>query len=187
MFALSPKNQWLVGGGLLLAMLATRTHLAEHLQDASWAVFFLLGIYVRSALAFPLFWLAAFAVDYTVTADGGVSSYCMTPAYGFTFVAYAALWGAGRWFAHHFSYDLRGAMRLVGSVVLGTLVCFAISNVSFYALAGYFAKMSMADYAVAVLKYLPAYLQTTVFYVGIAALVHIAVQQTRQVKGNAAA
>ena len=187
MFALSPKNQWLVGGGLLLAMLATRTHLVDLLQDASWAVFFLLGVYVRSALVYPLFWLAAFAIDYTVTADGGISSYCMTPAYGFTFVAYAALWGAGRWFAHHFSYDLRGVMRVVGSVVLGTLVCFAISNISFYLLSDYFDKMSMANYALAVLKYLPAYLQTTVFYVGIAALVHIAVQQTRQVKGNAAA
>ena len=187
MLTLSNKNQWLVGGGLLLTMLATRTHLVDHLQDASWAVFFLLGFYVRSAFAYPLFWLAAFAIDYTVTADGSVSNYCMTPAYGFTFVAYAALWGAGRWFAQHFSYDMRGAARLAGAVVVGTLACFAISNVSFYALADYFAKMSMADYALAVLKYLPAYLQTTLFYTGIAALVHLGVQHTRAANGHAAA
>jgi hypothetical protein len=82
---------------------------------------------------------------------------------------------------------MRGAARLVGAVVVGTLACFAISNVSFYALADYFAKMSMADYALAVLKYLPAYLQTTLFYTGIAALVHLGVQHTRAANGHAAA
>lgn len=185
MFALSPKNQWFVAGGLLLTMLATRGHVVDHLQDASWAVFFLLGFYVRFAMAYPLFWLAAFAIDYTVTSNGSVSSYCMTPAYGFTFVAYAALWAAGRWSAHHYRYDWHGAARLVGAVLVGTLVCFAISNVSFYALAGYFEKMTAQEYALSVLKYLPAYLQTTVFYVGIAALVHVGVQQTRGAKEDA--
>jgi hypothetical protein len=182
MFELSTKNQWLVGGILLLAMLLTRIPMLDHLQDASWAVFFLLGFYVRNRLAMPLFWLAAFAVDYAVTSNGMVSSYCFTPAYGFTFLAYAAMWGAGRWFAGHYRADWQGLATLAAAVTLGALACFAISNIGFYAFAGYFAKMSVMEYALSVLKYLPGYWQTSILYVGIAALLHVAVLQLAQAK-----
>ncbi|MDD5391748.1 MAG: hypothetical protein PHE17_01880 [Thiothrix sp.] len=186
MFTLSNKNQWLVGGILLLVMLATRSPLVDHIQDASWAVFFLLGFYVRTYLALPVFWLAAFAVDYTVTRDGTVSSYCFTPAYGFTFPAYATLWGAGRWFAGNYRQDWSGLFKLAGALMVGTLACFLVANVGFYAFADYFAQMSAMDYATAVAKYLPPYLQTTLFYVGIVALVHVAVVQANAGKRVAA-
>ena len=94
MLTLSSKQQWGIGGVLMLVMLATRSHMVDHLQDASWAVFLLLGFYVRPLWAYALFWVAGFAVDYAVTSNGWISSYCLTPAYGFTFVAYAALWAA---------------------------------------------------------------------------------------------
>ncbi|MBU0654159.1 MAG: hypothetical protein KJ914_03390 [Gammaproteobacteria bacterium] len=182
MFALSNKNQWLVGGVLLLVMLLTRSPMLDHLQDASWAVFFLLGFYVRPALAMPLFWLAGFAVDATVTSNGMVSSYCFTPAYGFTLPAYATLWAAGRWFAHHYRADWQGLTTLATAVVAGTAACFAVSNIGFYIFAGYFEQMGGTEYTVSVLKYLPGYLQTTLLYVGIAALMHTAVLQLAQGK-----
>lgn len=187
MFTLSSKNQWLVGGALLLVMLVTRSPLLDHVQDASWAIFFLLGFYVRSYFALPVFWLAAFAVDYSVTSTGMVSSYCFTPAYGFTFPAYALLWGVGRGFAGHYRYDWRGAFTLLGAVMLGTVACFLVSNLGFYWFAGYFAQMSGADYALSVVKYLPSYLYTTAFYVGIGALLHVALLQMTQVKAHSAA
>lgn len=182
MFTLSTKNQWLVGGVLLLVMLLTRSPMIDHLQDASWAVFFLLGFYVRPLWAMPLFWLAGFAVDAAVTSTGMVSSYCYTPAYGFTFPAYAALWGAGRWFAQHYRPDWQGLATLAIAVGVGTAACFAISNLGFYLFAGYFEQMDAAAYSVSVLKYLPGYLQTTMLYVGIAALMHIAVTQVASAK-----
>ncbi len=185
MLTLSSKQQWGIGGVLMLVMLATRSHMVDHLQDASWAVFLLLGFYVRPLWAYALFWVAGFAVDYAVTSNGWISSYCLTPAYGFTFVAYAALWAAGRWLASQYQQDWRDLVKLAAATISGTLVCFLITNASFYALAGYFGPMSAADYSVAVLKYLPAYLQTTLFYVGVAALVHIAALQTTRTKNSA--
>lgn len=179
MFALSIKNQWLAGGVLLLAMLLTRIPMPDHLQDASWAVFFLLGFYVRNRLAMPLFWLVAFAVDYAVTSNGMVSSYCFTPAYGFTFLAYAAMWGAGRWFAAHYRIDWRGLGILMFAVTLGVLVCFTVSNIGFYAFAGYFDRMGVMDYAASVVKYLPGYWQTSLLYVGIAAVLHMFILQQK--------
>lgn len=175
MLALSGKQKTIIGSILLLFMVLTRTHLVDHVQDASWAVLFLAGFYLRSWLVYPLFWLAGFAVDYTVTSADLVSSYCFTPAYTFTLVAYASLWAAGSWFATHYSYDMKGALKLSGALISGILVCFFLTNSSFYALAGYFAQMSAADYTVAVMKYLPSYLLMTSFYVGIAVLVHSAV------------
>ena len=64
MFELSHKNQWLVGGILLLVMLATRVHVSDHLLDASWAVFFLAGFYLRNAVSFGVFMATAMAIDY---------------------------------------------------------------------------------------------------------------------------
>ena len=72
MLTLSSKQQWGIGGVLLLVMLATRSHMVDHLQDASWAVFLLLGFYVRPLWAYALFWVAGFAVDYAVTSNGWI-------------------------------------------------------------------------------------------------------------------
>lgn len=175
MLALSSKQQTLIGGSLLGLMLLTRSHLVDHVQDASWAVLFLGGFYLRSWLVYPLFWLGGFTVDYLVTSQGWVSSYCFTPAYGFTFLAYACLWGAGRWVAAHYRDDFNGLIKLSSALISGVLVCFFLTNVSFYALAGYFGHMSASDYALAVSRYLPGYLLTTAFYVGIALVAHRAV------------
>jgi hypothetical protein len=180
MSTLSNKQQWLVGAALLIAMLLTRSHIVNHLQDASWAIFFLVGAYLRPLWAYPLFWLAAFAIDYTVISNGSVPSYCFTPAYGFTFIAYAALWASGRWFANQSFSNHWQTFRALGTAIIsGTLLSFVISNLGFYTFAGYFSQMSMLQYAQAVVQYFPNYLATTIFYVGIAALIQTAMQYSQ--------
>ena len=125
---ISLKNQLLIGSGLLLLMILTRSNILTHLADASWAIFFLVGFYLRdkslSRLAFPLFFLAAFVIDLVVIdAQGGVH-YCFTPSYPFLIPAYAAMWFAGRWLANHYQENVRGFANLVGSAVVGVAVCF---------------------------------------------------------------
>lgn len=185
MCALSSKQQWLVGGILLLVMVATRGHITNHLQDASWAIFFLAGFYLRSWLGFAVFMAAAFFTDLAAINIAGVDNYCFTPAYGFTVPAYATLWAAGQWFAGQYKMHWSSAVKFFAAAVAGVLVSFLISNAGFYAFSNHFAEMGALEYAGSVAKYLPMYLQTTLFYLAIAALVHVAVQQTSRLNSQA--
>ena len=169
------NRTWIIGGLLLLTMVLTRSHLINHIQDTSWAVFFLLGFYIRRIFVFGLFFLAAFAVDlFIIDAQGG-TSFCFTPSYPFLIPAYAALWAGGRWFANHYHENLRGGIYFVGAAVIGITVSFLISNFGFYWFSGRFPDMSSLEYVQRIVKYLPMYLQTTLLYLGIAGVIHLAV------------
>lgn len=180
---ISLKNQLLIGAGLLLLMTLTRSNILTHLADASWAIFFLVGFYLRdkslSRLAFPLYFLAAFVIDLVVIdAQGGVH-YCFTPSYPFLIPAYAAMWFAGRWLANHYQENVRGFANLVGSAAIGVTACFLISNVGFYFFAGKFEEMTILQYANSVVHYLPAYMKTTAIYLSSAALIHLVITHAK--------
>ncbi len=171
---LVPKQLLIV---LLLAavMLATRFHhfgSAVNLPDASLAVFFLAGFYLRPLLFFPLFVVEAGLIDYA-TISGGVSDWCVSPAYWFLIPTYASLWLAGRWYAHRHTATWRTMTPLAVALCAGTSVAFLISNSSFYLLSGYFGRMSPGEYAGQVAYYYPPYVAMTVFYVGLAAGLHL--------------
>ncbi len=183
MKTLTRNQQWLIGGLLLLFMLLTRSHLLSHLQDASWAIFFLVGFYLRSYLGLPVFWLAAFAIDLFVIKVQGGDNYCYTPAYPFLIPAYASLWFAGQWFAKHYREDMRGAAYFAFAILTSTVFCFAISNAGFYLFSNRIAEMNVLQYAQTISKYLPTYLQTTLLYVGIAAIIHLFIIQMNKQKG----
>ena len=123
---------------LLVALMAvTRQCDFAGVADASWAVFFLGGLYIGSSRVFGLFMLLAVAVDYVVTQHLGVSSYCLSVAYPFLLPAYAALWWAGRWLARRWQPTRPLRTVALTAVTLATAVsaCFVISNGSFYWLA----------------------------------------------------
>jgi len=187
--SLKLKQQYIVGGLLLLAMILTRGHITAHLQDASWAIFFLVGFYLRgsslSRYAFPLFFLAAFAIDLVVIDAQGGTHYCFTPSYPFLIPSYAAMWFAGRWFAGNYQENSIGLMKFVGAALLGTVACFLISNLGFYYFAGKFETMSLMQYAQSVAKYLPAYLTTTGLYLGFVAILHLAIVHGRKLANPA--
>ncbi|MEX1993687.1 MAG: hypothetical protein WD929_03405 [Steroidobacteraceae bacterium] len=135
--------------------------------DATLAVFFLAGAFIASAWLVPLLLFEAALVDYLAITVGGVSSYCVTPAYLFLIPTYAALWWAGRWYGRRLKVNGYAIVVLAFAVVVGTTAAFLISNGSFYALSGYFTALSLTTYATRVAQYYPPYVGWTAFYAGL--------------------
>jgi hypothetical protein len=156
-------------GAALKVILTGSNHFGSYLSlpDASWAMFFLAGLWTR-ALVWPvLMMIAAFLVDYLVIA-GGVSSYCFTPGYAFLIPTHMALWGAGRWAAFDAGFKSMQLMRTALALVIGCSAAFVISNAGFYWLSGYFANMYTVSFADAVIHYLPHYLAISSLYIAVA-------------------
>jgi len=192
--------------GIFLALAAvmavTRIHLSllhHSVDDASWAIFFLAGFWLRGEgrwaglrWAFPLLMAEAVLVDYLVISGQGLdfwSHYCVSAAYWFLVPSYLSLWLGGSWLAKH-----QAGLRLhtLGMAVVALLVswtaCYLVSNGSFYWLsdsvplprsfAAWFANLG--DW------YLP-FLQTTALYVGVGAVLHVlAIQIARTMHADQA-
>lgn len=163
-----------------LVMIATRFHhvsaishfTAISLPDASLAIFFLAGFYLRSPLFFGLFFGEAVLIDYLAITYGGVSDWCITPAYFFLVLAYAGIWFAGRWYATRYRPAWMTLVPLLAALTIGTVLAFLISNTSFYLLSGRFTDQSWVEYSTRVAKYFPPYAITTFLYVSFAAFLH---------------
>ena len=187
---ISTKSQYIIGAILLGLMVITRGNISVHLQDASWAIFFLVGFYLRDSsivrLGFPVFFLAAFAIDLAVIDAVGGVHYCFTPAYPFLIPAYAAMWFAGKWFGANYQENAAGLAKLVATAAVAVSACFLISNAGFYFFSEKFETMTMAQYASSVAQYLPEYLKTTALYLGIATLVHMVLVQAKKLSGERA-
>lgn len=176
MFTLSSKNQWLVGGILLAIMLITRGNAVDHLLDASWAVFFLAGFYLRNVLTFGAFMAVAVAIDYVAITQFGVSDFCVSQAYVALVPAYGVLFIAGRWFARQYQGETLASLgKLIFAVVVGFVACELISSGSFYFLSGKFAELSMVEFGSRLVKYAPHGLYVTGLYVTVGTFVHVAV------------
>ncbi len=111
--------------------------------------------------------------DYMAIAWFGVSDFCMSPAYGFLLPAYGALWIAGRWYARRRRFALSTLIPLATSVLLGAAVCEIISSGGFYFFSGRFAETSLVEFGARLVKYFPPSLESLVFWMGIAIVVHI--------------
>jgi hypothetical protein len=159
-------REWIAVVSFTLAMWATRfDHFGSmlHAPDASWAAFFIAGV-MGTRIRVPLWLLVnAGVIDY-LALQGGVSSYCVTPAYVFLVPTYLTLWASGRWAATTFSWNGQSLLKTAMALSIGVLSAFFISNASFYVLAGYFGNMSVLQFANAVSMYLPHFLQSSVLY-----------------------
>src|SRR3970040_1549850 len=105
-----------------LVMAATRFHhfgSAISLPDASLAIFFLAGFYLRSPLVFAGFLAEAALIDYVAITHGGVSDWCVSPAYVFLAPTYASLWFAGRWVAARQQQTWRTLVPLFAALAVG--------------------------------------------------------------------
>ncbi len=188
----SPRTQLLVGLLLAMLMAVTRSHHAAdltHLPDASWAVFFLAGFYLPT-LAFGGLLALAALIDYVAITWGGVSSFCVSPAYGFLLPAYGALWLAGRRFADAYFASWQALKPLLTNLLLGAALCELISSGAFYFFSGRYAEPNLIEFGTRLLRYFPASLQAVLMYVGAAALIHLLVislqlrQTRRQLPGQ---
>ena len=168
---------------LAAVMAVTRIHLSllhHNVLDASWAIFFLAGFWLRGAgrWAFPLLMAEAVLVDYLVISGQGLnfwSHYCVSPAYWFLVPSYAALWFGGAWLrAHSHGLQLRDFGLLVASAVVAASACYLVSNGSFYWIS---ASVPVRSFGGGIENlgdwYLPC-VQTTLMYIGIAAALHVA-------------
>jgi len=178
MSLLSVPQQLLTGTALALLMAVTRgQHLAAlgFLPDASWAVFFLAGVYLRSVWVFVALMVEAFVLDVAAVTWGGVSSFCFTPAYALLLPAHAALWLAGRWYAGRYRQAWSTLLPLAGAVLGSALVAEVLASGGFYLFSGRFAEQSLAELGSRLVRYFPSSVEALALYTGLAVVVHAAV------------
>lgn len=177
---MSLSSQSRIGIFALLAILmaATRLHHFGALPDASWAVFFLAGFYLRGSLrwAFPALMALAVVVDYLVITGQGLNfwtHYCVSPAYWFLLPAYLALTLGGAWLGKRYrGLGARELGLLAGSAFVSISVCYLISNGSFYWLSDVVSEPSFAGWMKNLSDWYLPYLRTTGLYLGLAAAIH---------------
>ena len=176
---LQNTTTWIVAALMVLMALTRYNHFGSSLAlpDASYAVFFLGGLYlgrVRGGWSIlVLFLLEAALVDYYAINYQGVSGWCVTEAYAFLLAAYAGLWSIGRWYAKRYDMTAKGLVGLFATSVAAGSLAFVIANVSFYLLAGYFGSMSVAEYISRVAGYYGSYVAVAVIYIGCAVIVQM--------------
>ena len=178
---------------LALVMIGTRVNHFSALPDASWALFFVGGFYLRgiARLAFPALMVLAVLVDWFVISRSGASfwnHYCVSAAYWFLLPAYLSLWLGGLWLARQYDgLRLRNLGLLLVSFTVAISACFLISNGSFYWLSDSVANPSLAGWTKNLGDWYLPYLYTASVYVGITTLVHVAYAQFARAAANASA
>ncbi len=187
---LDKRTQLWIGLALIALLAVTRGHhfaSITHLPSASWAVFFLAGFYLRRGWIFLALLAEAAIIDFASITYGGVSSFCVTPAYGFLLPAYGTLWLAGRWLASRYSFHWSALLPFALAVVAGTTLSELFSSGGFYFFGGRYVDPTMAEFGVRLMKYFPKMLSSFAFWIGIATAIHVAFalvrgQQQRDLK-----
>ena len=176
---------------LVLLMAATRVNHFAPVPDASWAVFFIGGFYLRSwtRWAFPLLMALAVAVDYFVISGQGINfwqHYCVSAAYWCLVPAYFAMWAGGAWLQRHAQGPALRTLGLAAAALLASVaVCHLISQGSFYWTSPVVAAPTVAGWWKNYSDWFVPYLSTAAMYVGIAVVVHaIVVQAARASRGQ---
>ena len=152
---------------LMVLMAATRFHHFGSpwaLPDASLAVFFFAGLWLGGRGLFALLLAEAAIIDYSATHDLGVSDFCISPAYVFLMLAYAAMWLGGQWCRRFQAWSMTNLIQAGGMLCGVTSCAFLISNTSFYLLSSNVANRSWAQYLDVFATYFPAYLSSTLTY-----------------------
>jgi hypothetical protein len=171
---------------LMLLMAATRTHYFTHftpVPDASWAVFFIGGFYLRAwtRWAFPLLMALAVTVDWFVISGQGISfwsHYCVSPAYWFLIPAHLAMWMGGLWLRRHYTgASLPALGRLAASLLVATTLCHLLAQGSFYWISSSVAEPTLAGWWKNYSDWFPLYLGSTAMFVAVAAIAQVASEQ----------
>ncbi len=166
---------------LALVMAGTRINHFSALPDASWAIFFVAGFYLRGSMrwAFPALMALAVAIDFIVISSQGMSfwsHYCMSSAYWFLIAAYAAMWFGGSLLrSRMLGLGLRTLGLLGLSFVAAVSVCFIISNGSFYWLSDSVASPGMVGWMQNMAEWYLPYLRTSTMYLCVAIATHVIV------------
>lgn len=173
---------------LVLLMAATRVNHFAAVPDASWAVFFIGGFYLRSwtRWAFPALMVLAVLVDWWVITRSGLDfwqHYCVSPGYWMLVPAYFALWGGGLLLARsyagaHWAALGKGALLLVAAVAL----CHLFAQGGFYWNSDNVAEPTLGGWAKNYADWFLPYLRTTAVYVGLAGALQLAAEQVAKLQ-----
>lgn len=177
MLTLSKTHQIIIGLVLAALVVVTRGHhfaSINNLPSASLAVFFLAGLYLRPTWVFPVLLALCVGLDFSAITLGGVSSFCVTPAYAFLLPAYGAMWLAGHWFAKQYSFSFNALLPLVGGVAVAATISELCSSGGFYFFGGRYPNPTLAEFLPRLEKYFPQQLEGIAFWLGVALVVHIA-------------
>ena len=169
---------------LLLAalMAATRVHHFASIPDASWAVFFAAGFYLRTQWrwAFPALMAIAVLVDWYVIHDSGMDfwrHYCVSVSYWFLIPTHAALWMGGAWLSRRDVRRWETAGALAAALLVSVCIAYLLSNGSFYWLSDSWLagrERSFSGWLLNLSHWFLPYLKTTAMYVAGLALLHLA-------------
>lgn len=170
---------------LLIVMTATRFHHVGswlHLPDATMAVCFLGGFYLRRYALYALLLGVAVLIDYVAIRQQGMSffeHYCVTPAYYALLFSYFVLWQAGRWVSSRREGGLAslGLVWLVG--VAAAAVSFLISNGAFYWFGGRYPDPNWSQYVARAGQWGPLFVRTTATYIAVALALQYALVRVR--------
>jgi len=172
---LSVRNQLTIGAGLVLLMILTREYHFSSLHSlpgASWAIFFLAGLYLRAIWPLVGLFILTWALDFSAYTWGGASSFCLTSSYVFLLPAYSALWYAGSWYARRYQFEWQTLLPLSLSLMTGAAVCELFSSGGFYFFSGRFEETTLIEFGQRLVQYFPHYVGSLVFYIGIAVVIH---------------
>jgi hypothetical protein len=177
------RYRLLIGLALAALMAATRGQqfapLGQHLPDASLAVFFLAGSYLGGLRVFLALFAFATLIDLTAIGWGGVSAYCLTPAYGLLVPAYGSVWAAGRWYARRYQASASTLPVLAAALLVGGIAAEVFASGGFYLFSGRFVELGLVGFAHSLVDYLPGTLIALFVYVGLAAMVHLSLMSRR--------
>ena len=181
--ALSRHLQLTIGLGLALLMIATRgQHFASvnALPSASWAVFFLAGVFLRPIRVPAALFALASALDMSSLQSGTITDWCMSPAYWALVPAYGALWFAGRTYSRYHRDHLASLLPLGLCLIGGASVAYLCSGGGFYFFSGRYPDATLAGFVPRVTQYLPRNLGNLVIYVGFAAAAYAVLRAVRR-------
>jgi hypothetical protein len=176
MLSLSNRQQFILGLLLVALMAFTRGHhfsTINHLPSATLAVFFLAGLYVSSKWLMAILFAEAALLDYAAITFGGVSSFCVSPAYVMLIPAYGSLWLAGHWYTKQYQFSWSTLLPLSLSVVFATAVSQVFSGGGFYFFSGRYTEPTFAEYGERFITYFPSALSNLAFYLALAIAFHI--------------
>ncbi|WP_369940147.1 hypothetical protein [Xanthomonas medicagonis] len=169
---------------LLVSLLAaTRINHFGAIPDASWAVFFIGGFYLRgwTRWAFPLLMGLAVLIDYLVIRGQGLDfwqHYCVSPAYWCLIPAYLALWTGGALAALGYrGADWRALRSTAGNFVVAVALCHLIAQGSFYWISRSVPNPTVAGWWQNYGDWLLPYMGSAALYVGLAAAIQVGIEQ----------
>ena len=187
MLKLDTRDQLWIGLALALLMALTRVQtgaFGHAVPDASFAVFFLAGLYLRPVWAIPALFALGFVMDLAAVGWAGISAFCLSPAYLMLVPAYAALWAAGRWYGGRHQTNWRTLLPLGASLAVGVTIAELFASGGFYLFSGRFVEPTLAGFAERLTQYFPNTLTALALYAGLAVGVHLAVVALARATGR---